>query len=75
MGRPHAAAMVNLVGYFVIALPLAYVLAFRLRYGLVGIWIALAIGLIIVAVTLLFWVRRTVALPLSELSVELEQRA
>jgi Na+-driven multidrug efflux pump len=55
-----------------IGLPLAYLLAFQLGGGLVGIWIALAVGLTAVAGLLLLWVRRTARRPLAELSVAFE---
>jgi MATE family multidrug resistance protein len=46
--------IITLIGYWVIALPLAYLLAFTLNMQVVGIWIALLVALIIVAVGL-FW--------------------
>lgn len=70
MGRPGAAALVNLVGYYAVALPLAYVLAFGTRLGLSGIWVALAAGLAVVALSLAFWVRRTARQPLAALSLQ-----
>ncbi|MGC4094840.1 MAG: MATE family efflux transporter [Polyangiaceae bacterium] len=72
MGRPAAAAGANLVGYYAVGLPLAYLLGFRLGGGLLGVWVALAIGLSVVAGLLLYWVRRTGRRPLSELSVSVE---
>ena len=39
MGRPDGAALVNLLGYYVAALPLAYVLTFTQGRGLPGIWV------------------------------------
>lgn len=45
---------VTLVSYWLIALPLAYVLAFVVKMETVGIWIALLVSLAIVAV-LLYW--------------------
>ena len=63
MGRPHAAAVVNLVGYYAFALPLSYVLAFPFELGLRGIWIGLTLGLVVVSAALLFWVRRTTRRP------------
>jgi MATE family multidrug resistance protein len=65
MGRPDAAAVVNLLGYYVVALPLAYVLGFVYGGGLPGIWIALAAGLTIVALSLLLWATRTARQPLA----------
>ena len=72
MGRPHAAAVVNLLGYYAFGLPLSYVLAFRGELGLRGIWVGLTLGLLAVSAALLFWVRRTANRPLSELSVGVE---
>jgi MATE family multidrug resistance protein len=75
MGRPQIAALVNLVGYYVVALPLAYVLAFRAHLGLVGIWIALAVGLLSVASAMLWWIRATLHTPLAELQVRVNREA
>jgi MATE family, multidrug efflux pump len=72
MGRPDAAAVVNLLGYYGIALPCAYALAFSFGHGLAGIWISLAAGLTLVAGALLFWVQRTARRPLAALHVRPE---
>jgi MATE family multidrug resistance protein len=69
MGRPQAAAVVNLVGYYALALPLGYVLAFPFALGLRGVWIGLTVGLVAVSAALLYWVRRTARRSLSDLSV------
>jgi MATE family multidrug resistance protein len=69
MGRPDAAAVVNLLGYYVVALPLAYVIAFVYGQGLPGIWLSLAAGLTVVAASLLIWVVRTASRPLHKLAV------
>lgn len=45
---------ITLISYWIIALPLAYYLAFNLKMETVGIWIALLLSLIIVAVSLYF---------------------
>lgn len=70
MGRPHAAALANLFGYYALGLPLGYVLAFRYELGLRGVWLGLTIGLLVVSIGLLLWVRRTARRPLSDLTVE-----
>lgn len=59
MGRPQAGAIVNLLGFYAVGLPLSYVLAFRMDLGLVGIWWGLAAGLGGVAIMLVAWVSRT----------------
>lgn len=74
MGRPDAGAVLSLVGYYVVALPLAYVAAFVWGYGLVGIWASLAVGLTIVAVALMLLVRGAVRHPLIALQLDIERR-
>ena len=49
MGRTRPAALFNLVGYYVLGLPLAAWLGRPERLGLVGIWWGLALGLAVVA--------------------------
>ena len=44
-------------GYYVLAIPFAYLLAFRLGMGLAGIWWGLALGLAIVATCLTLFIR------------------
>ena len=46
--------LISLVGYWIIALPLAYWLAFILKLETVGVWIGLLVSLIFAAVVL-FW--------------------
>ena len=68
-GRTHAAAWVNLVGFWGVALPLAWLWAFRNDGGLTGIWWGLTLGLFAVSAALVLWVRRVTHLPLAELRV------
>ena len=53
MGRTRPAAILNLGGYYVVALPLGYLLAFTWGGGLRGLWAGVAIGLFLVAAGLL----------------------
>jgi MATE family multidrug resistance protein len=55
-GSTRPAAVFNLVGYYVISLPLAWWMTFSLGLGLQGIWWGLALGLALVAVMLVAWV-------------------
>ena len=48
-----APTIITLIGYWVIALPLAYFLAFTMKMETVGIWIALLASLVFVAIVLL----------------------
>ncbi|RQM24465.1 hypothetical protein B5M09_011122 [Aphanomyces astaci] len=44
VGKPSLAAYVNAVAYYVVGLPLAGMLSFRLSWGLEGLWIGLTVG-------------------------------
>jgi MATE family multidrug resistance protein len=52
-GDVHVPAVANAVGYWLLGLPIGYVLAFRMGWGGAGVWLGLVIGLAIVAALLL----------------------
>lgn len=58
MGQIVPAAVFNLIGYWVFALPLAWWMAFGRESGLAGVWWGLALGLAAVAFMMLWWVQR-----------------
>jgi MATE family multidrug resistance protein len=58
MGSTLPAALINLLGYYALALPLAYWLGLHTDWGLAGIWWGLALGLAVVAITLVLWILR-----------------
>lgn len=58
MGKTVPPALINLVGYYLVALPLAYLLAFRTGAGVVGLWWGLTVGLAVVAGLLVAWIRK-----------------
>jgi MATE family multidrug resistance protein len=58
MGRTRPAAVFNLVGYYGVALPLAWWWGLGTDLGLRGIWWGLAVGLALVAVALVGWIAR-----------------
>jgi MATE family multidrug resistance protein len=57
-GDTRTPMVVNLMGHWLLGLPIGYVLCFVLGYGVTGLWIGLSIGLIVVgSVLLLVWAR------------------
>jgi len=75
MGRPHVAALITVLGYYAFALPLAFLMAFNLGFGLHGIWAGLALGVGSVAIALTVWALRTARLPLEALRVDAQGSA
>ena len=62
-GNTHAGLIVQLIGYWVVGLPIGYILAFRMHYGAVGLWIGLCAGLIVAGIALTAtWSRTTKSL-------------
>ena len=60
IGDTRTPMLVNVIGHWVIGLPIGYVLCFQLRWGVTGLWVGLSIGLIVVAIVLVaVWARRT----------------
>lgn len=72
LGDSLAPMVVCAVGYWVLALPFGYVLAFKLGLGARGVWFGFALGLGIVAVALAwrFW-KRTQHADLQEIAARL----
>jgi multidrug resistance protein, MATE family len=50
----RVSAIIAVLAYWAVAVPLGYTLGFPLRLGAVGIWIGLTAGLIVAAVSLLW---------------------
>jgi len=57
-GNTKPAALFNFVGYYLLAIPFAWVLAFEMELGLAGIWWGLALGLSIVATCLMIFIAK-----------------
>lgn len=58
-GNTKSAMYANIVGHWLVGLPMCLLLGFRFRMNATGIWIGLAVGLATVAMILLVQVRRT----------------
>jgi MATE family multidrug resistance protein len=50
LGRQSVAAWINLVAYYLIALPFGFYLTFKLNWALNGLWIGLTVALFLVAI-------------------------
>jgi MATE family multidrug resistance protein len=53
LGETRVPMIANLVGYWVMGLPLGLILCFVLKWGVYGMWIGLTLSLIVIASTLL----------------------
>jgi MATE family multidrug resistance protein len=58
LGETRVPMLANLVGYWVMGLPLGFLLCFVLRRGIYGLWMGLTLALIVIAFTLLIRWRR-----------------
>jgi MATE family multidrug resistance protein len=66
LGETRVPMIANLVGYWVMGLPLGFILCFVLKWGIYGMWIGLTLALIVISITLLLrWHRDSmqVAIP------------
>lgn len=64
LGDTRTPMLLNLAGHWIIGLPVGYALCFYAGWGVVGLWIGLSVGLILVGAVLLgTWRRRERALP------------
>ena len=52
LGETRSVTVANLIGYYVIGLPIAFVLSITLGMGVQGLWWGLSGGLAFVAITL-----------------------
>ena len=57
IGDTHAPPIINVVGFWLIGLPVSWLLAFRLGGGAIGLWWGIVVGLAAVALILLGRVR------------------
>ena len=60
IGDTRTPMVMNVIGHWVLGLPVGYALCFRFMWGVAGLWIGLSIGLIFCAVALTAtWIMRT----------------
>jgi MATE family multidrug resistance protein len=60
IGDTRTPMIVNVIGHWLLGLPVGYALCFRFGWGVQGLWIGLSIGLAFCGVTLLIaWIRET----------------
>jgi MATE family multidrug resistance protein len=52
IGDTRTPMLVNVIGHWVLGLPVGYALCFRFNWGVIGLWTGLSIGLIFCAVAL-----------------------
>ena len=63
LGDTRTPMLTNLAGHWLLGLPVGYALCFWWRWGVIGLWVGLSIGLIVIGSTLLLvWRRRIAAL-------------
>jgi len=63
LGETNAPMVANLVGYWVLGLPLGLTLCFVLKWGIYGLWIGLTLALVVIASALLLrWNRESTRL-------------
>jgi MATE family multidrug resistance protein len=59
-GNTHAGLVVQIIGYWIIGLPIGYLIAFRNHHGAVGLWLGLCAGLMVAGTALTtIWHRTT----------------
>ncbi|KAK3833482.1 MAG: putative MATE efflux family protein subfamily [Linnemannia elongata] len=59
VGLQHLGAYLNLIAYYLVAFPVGYLLAFKLQWGLKGLWSALCVALWMVGLGELFVIFKT----------------
>ncbi len=65
LGNTHVAMLINLGGYWLLGLPVGWLLCFRYGYGVYGIWWGLTLSLAVIATSLfVFWSRASANAPI-----------
>ena len=60
LGDTVAPMVINLIGHWLLGLPVGYLLCFRFGWGVTGLWVGFSVGLIVAAIVLLsVWTRQS----------------
>ena len=65
-GKQHIGGILNLIGYYIIAIPLGLVLCFKLRMGLAGLWIGMCVAIWLISIVQAYYVLKVDWLALVE---------
>lgn len=58
-GRQRVASVLNVIAYYVIALPLCYILAFKYGLEITGLWLGLGTGITVLAIGEIWMVKKS----------------
>ncbi|MEO6969906.1 MAG: MATE family efflux transporter, partial [Chthoniobacterales bacterium] len=72
-GDTRVPMLINIMGFWVVMMPLCYFFGFRTSLGAVGLWWGLVAGLGAVAILLLFRVRRRFGMDLQRVILDEER--
>jgi MATE family multidrug resistance protein len=70
IGDTHSPAMINVIGFWLIGLPVSWALAFRWGGGAIGLWWGIVVGLGAVAIILLGRVRARLARSMVRVTID-----
>jgi MATE family multidrug resistance protein len=71
IGETRMPMIVNVIGHWVLGLPVGYALCFHFAWGVVGLWVGLSIGLVVTAVVLVaVWWKRAAVLQNAEFRIQ-----
>lgn len=72
-GRQKLGSSLNLIAYYIITIPLALVLAFKLDLGMTGLWYGLGFGILLLAVSEAWFVFHSDWTEIAESSIKRNQ--
>jgi MATE family multidrug resistance protein len=71
IGETRMPMIMNVIGHWLLGLPIGYLLCFRYHWGVAGLWIGLSVGLIFTAVVLTgVWWKRTRVMQNAEFTMQ-----